>query len=59
MIFEVPNPTPFLADLTNWSFKEQFDLPHLSVTQPSLEEIYLNLTRGRRGTARNGAKAEA
>ncbi|NNF80156.1 MAG: ABC transporter ATP-binding protein [Rhizobiales bacterium] len=58
VIFEVPNPTPFLADLTNWSFKEQFELPHLSVTQPSLEEIYLNLTRGRRGAARNAKQAE-
>ncbi|MCP5082479.1 MAG: ABC transporter ATP-binding protein [Alphaproteobacteria bacterium] len=58
VIFEVPNPTPFLADLTNWSFKEQFELPHLSVTQPSLEEIYLNPTRGRRGAARNSKQAE-
>ncbi len=58
VIFEVPNPTPFLADLTNWSFKEQFELPHLNVTQPSLEEIYLNLTRGRRGAARAGKPAE-
>ncbi len=59
VIFEVPNPTPFLADLTNWSFKEQFELPHLNVTQPSLEEIYLNLTRGRRGAARAAKPVEA
>lgn len=59
VIFEVPNPTPFLADLTNWSFKEQFELPYLNVTQPSLEEIYLNLTRGRRGAARANKPAEA
>lgn len=58
IIFEVPNPTPFLADLTNWAFKEQFELANLSVSQPSLEEIYLNLTRGRRGAARDQKPAE-
>ncbi len=58
VIFEVPNPTPFLADLTNWSFKEQFELSNLHVSQPSLEEIYLNLTRGRRGEERDKKRAE-
>ena len=47
-ILEVQNPTPALADLTRWAFAEQFELSSLSVTRPSLEEIYLNLTRGRR-----------
>jgi ABC-2 type transport system ATP-binding protein len=47
-ILEARNPTPVLADLTNWAFKHQFELAHLSVTQPSLEEVYLTLTRGRR-----------
>lgn len=50
-ILEVANPTPALADLTKWAFKQQFELSSLSVTRPSLEEIYLNLTRGRRGAA--------
>ncbi len=58
VIFEVPNPTPFLADLTNWAFKEQFELSNLNVSQPSLEEIYLNLTRGRRGQGRDKKQAE-
>lgn len=58
IIFEVPNPTPFLADLTKWAFKEQFELSNLNVSQPSLEEIYLNLTRGRRGPARDQKQAE-
>ncbi len=47
-ILDVNNPTPALADLTRWAFAEQFELSSLSVTRPSLEEIYLNLTRGRR-----------
>ncbi|MEM7428755.1 MAG: ABC transporter ATP-binding protein [Pseudomonadota bacterium] len=50
-ILEVNNPTPVLADLTRWAFSDQFELTSLTVTRPSLEEIYLNLTRGRRPVA--------
>ncbi len=53
VILEVGNPTPALADLTRWAFAEQFELSLLSVTRPSLEEIYLNLTRGRRPAAKD------
>lgn len=49
VVLEAPNPTPVIADLTKWAFSEQFELAHLSLTRPSLEEVYLNLTRGRRG----------
>ena len=45
-ILEVDNPVPALADLTRWAFSEQLELTSLTVTRPSLEEIYLNLTRG-------------
>ena len=56
-VLEARNPTPVLADLTKWAFSQQFDLAHLSVTQPSLEEIYLTLTRGRR-SERDGRGAK-
>ncbi|MGI9480738.1 MAG: ABC transporter ATP-binding protein [Hyphomicrobiales bacterium] len=48
VIMEVRNPVPVIADLTNWAFSHQFELAHLAVSRPSLEEVYLNLTRGRR-----------
>ncbi|MGI9372925.1 MAG: ABC transporter ATP-binding protein [Hyphomicrobiales bacterium] len=50
VVIEAPNPTPVIADLTKWAFAHQFELAHLTLTRPSLEEVYLNLTRGRRGT---------
>ena len=39
----VGNPTPILADLTHWAFREQITLRHLTVTRPTLEDIYLEL----------------
>lgn len=47
-IIEARNPVPVIADLTNWAFSHQFELAHLAVSRPSLEEVYLNITRGRR-----------
>jgi ABC-2 type transport system ATP-binding protein len=40
----VDDPTPALADLTVWAAKNDVELGHLTVTRPTLEDIYLNLT---------------
>ena len=65
---EVEEPTAVLHRLTGWAIERGTTLPHLSVEQPSLEDIYLKLTgstgaehedapakpRRRRGLVRSG-----
>jgi ABC-2 type transport system ATP-binding protein len=40
-----PDPTRVLHDLTGWALDRGAGLEDLSVTRPSLEEVYLELTR--------------
>jgi ABC-2 type transport system ATP-binding protein len=39
-------PLPILAELTSWAMARGLDLPDLQVRRPTLEDIYLRLTRG-------------
>jgi ABC-2 type transport system ATP-binding protein len=39
-------PLPLLAALTGWAVERGHDLPDLSVSRPTLEDIYLKLTQG-------------
>jgi ABC-2 type transport system ATP-binding protein len=48
----VDDPIPWLHDLTNWSLESGVPIDALEVTRPSLEDVYLSLTRQRpEGTA--------
>ncbi len=51
----VDNPTPILADLTHWAFRQRISLQHLTVTRPSLEDIYLDLVRAADSAHAGGA----
>ncbi|MGH2905366.1 MAG: ABC transporter ATP-binding protein [Solirubrobacterales bacterium] len=42
---ETPNPTATLNELTGWAVERAVELEDLSVNRPSLEDIYLQLTR--------------
>jgi ABC-2 type transport system ATP-binding protein len=42
----VPDPVPALHALTTWALDRGVALPDLSVSRPSLEDIYLQLTSG-------------
>jgi ABC-2 type transport system ATP-binding protein len=39
------NPVPVLRELTNWAMDRGVELPGLLVRQPSLEDVYLELTQ--------------
>ena len=41
---ETADPTRTLHDLTGWALSNDVELVHLSVTRPSLEDVYLQLT---------------
>ncbi|MFA7296037.1 MAG: ABC transporter ATP-binding protein [Dehalococcoidia bacterium] len=41
---QVPNPTAPLFALTHWATEAHIDLGDLTVTRPSLEDVYLSLT---------------
>ena len=43
---ETPSPTQALHSLTSWALDEQIELSDISVTRPSLEDVYLELTGG-------------
>lgn len=43
---ETPSPTQALHSLTSWALDEQIELNDISVTRPSLEDVYLELTGG-------------
>jgi ABC-2 type transport system ATP-binding protein len=38
-------PTPTLHELTSWAVQNRVDLDGLTVTRPSLEDVYLEITR--------------
>jgi ABC-2 type transport system ATP-binding protein len=42
---ETATPTRTLNDLTTWAVAQGLELPNLEVTRPSLEDVYLELTR--------------
>ena len=44
-ILETPHPTRTLNDLTTWAVANGIELPNLEVTRPSLEDVYLELTK--------------
>ena len=41
---ETAAPTPILYRLTSWATEKSIELPGLTVTRPSLEDVYLELT---------------
>jgi len=44
---------PVTARITAWALEQEIELGHFSVTQPSLEDVYLALT----GADENGGAA--
>jgi ABC-2 type transport system ATP-binding protein len=44
-IIETATPTRTLNDLTSWAVAQGLELPNLEVTRPSLEDVFLELTR--------------
>jgi ABC-2 type transport system ATP-binding protein len=44
-IIETKSPTRTLNDLTTWAVAHGLELPTLEVTRPSLEDVYLELTK--------------
>ena len=46
LAIETSEPTRVLAQLTGWAAGRGLELPNLSVTRPSLEDIYLDLAAG-------------
>jgi ABC-2 type transport system ATP-binding protein len=45
------NPTYTLHELTGWALEERISLEALEVTRPSLEDVYLEITRASEGEA--------
>ena len=46
---ETASPTADMLHLTGWADQRGLDLPDLTLTRPSLEDVYLSLTGGERG----------
>jgi ABC-2 type transport system ATP-binding protein len=44
-LIETATPTRTLHELTSWALQRDLELPGLEVTRPSLEDVYLELTR--------------
>jgi ABC-2 type transport system ATP-binding protein len=44
VVVTTTRPTVVLHDLTRWALDRGLDLEGLSVSQPSLEDVYLQLT---------------
>ncbi len=44
VVFETDAPTPALHRLTSWAVARGVELPALTVSRPSLEDVYLQLT---------------
>jgi ABC-2 type transport system ATP-binding protein len=45
VIIETATPTRALNELTTWALAQGLELPNLEVARPSLEDVYLELTR--------------
>jgi ABC-2 type transport system ATP-binding protein len=48
LMLRTHSPVPVLNSLTRWALELGVDLPGLEVMRPSLEDVYLELTEGRR-----------
>ena len=46
IVIETQEPTKVLANLTGWAVTKGVELPGLTVTRPSLEDVYLELAGG-------------
>jgi ABC-2 type transport system ATP-binding protein len=57
VVIEASQPTPVLARLTTWAVERGIELPGLTVTRPSLEDVYLELAGGSTGTMEVPAQA--
>jgi ABC-2 type transport system ATP-binding protein len=44
-VIETATPTRTLSDLTTWAVAQGLELPNLEVARPSLEDVYLELTK--------------
>jgi len=44
VLMQTDEPMRLLHDLTGWAIKQKVDLAELSVTRPTLEDVYLTLT---------------
>jgi ABC-2 type transport system ATP-binding protein len=44
VLLRAPNPVPVLRELTNWAVERDVPIEGLEVRQPSLEDVYLELT---------------
>ncbi len=49
VVVETAEPTRFLHELTDWALATGRDIDDLTVTRPSLEDVYLQLTDGADG----------
>ncbi len=49
VVIETDQPTPVLHRLTAWAVERGLELPALTVSRPSLEDVYLELTAGDQG----------
>ncbi len=56
-VIETQTPTRSLCDLTTWAVAQGLELPNLEVTRPSLEDVYLELTKNDVAEPRVGAGA--
>ncbi|MDQ1411562.1 MAG: type transport system ATP-binding protein [Acidimicrobiaceae bacterium] len=54
VVIETQEPTAALARLTGWAVERRLELPGLSVTRPTLEDVYLELA----GDPTDGAAAD-
>ncbi len=50
-------PVPAAQRITSWALERGIEIDHFSVTQPTLEDIYLELTKSEEDTAMTGARA--
>jgi ABC-2 type transport system ATP-binding protein len=44
VVVDTLTPTELLHELTGWAMTRGIELEHLTVNQPSLEDVYLELT---------------
>ena len=49
LAIETDSPTPVLHRLTSWALERGIELPGLTVSRPSLEDVYLELTADDQG----------
>jgi ABC-2 type transport system ATP-binding protein len=50
LVYRAEDPTAFLNELTGWSMQAHVALDGLTVNRPSLEDVYLELTKEHPGT---------